>query len=318
MRDLKFSLDVKANALLCPNPTEWFEKSYLQANIVDNFRTVPGVKEATKIAHNTFGNLIQTAGCSWNAIDVELDAEDIDVCKFDVMVEVCQYDLESSFISENMVKGDANWQESEFLSYYWSELQAKVAEELQILRWNGDTTATPATNPLNKCDGYLVKLEDTTNYPGVKELTSFTDPAFDKDNIIDVLTGLVALLPEATISNQNNVRIYMSASNAFAYQLATLGLNYNFNYTGELELKFAGFKIAVQPGMSNDYIVVANKNSLVYAFDGEGDEKNLKIVNMSDTTAEPTMRTRIGMKAGFHILDKGNEVAYAKVGTVTP
>lgn len=312
MRNLKFSLDVQTNALLCPNPTEWFEKSYLQANIVDNFRTIPGVKEATKVAHNTFGNLIQTAGCSWNATDVELDAEDIDVCKFDVMVQICQYSLESSFVSENMLKGDANWQESEFLSYYWSELQLKVAEELQVLRWNGNVGATGTA--LDKCDGYLVKLEDTVNYPGVKELTSFTASVFDKDNIIGVLAGLVALLPEATISNQNNVRIYMSASNAFAYQLATLGLNHNFNYTGELALTFAGFKIAVQPGMSNDFVVIGNKNSLVYAFDGEGDEKNLKIVNMSDTTAEPIMRTRIGMKAGFHILGKGNEVAYAKVG----
>lgn len=313
MRNLRFSLDVKSNALLCPNPEEWFVKSYIQENIVDNFRTLPGVKEETKIANNTFGDLIQTAGCSWNATDVDLDAEDIDVCKLDVMVQICQYDLESSFVSSKMAKGDANWQETEFLSHYWDELTLSVAEGIQKLRWNGNVGLT-ATNPLSKCDGYLVKLEDTTNYSEVNEYTSFTASTFTKDNIIEAMAGVISELPEAVQGNQGDVRIYMSSSNAFLYQLATLGLNSNFNYTGELALSFAGYKIAVQPGMSNDFIVAGNKNSFVYAFDGEGDASNLKIVNMIDTTAEPIIRTRIGLKVGFHILGKGAEVAYVKVG----
>lgn len=314
MRELRFSLDVKTNALLCPNPSEWFVKSYIQPNVVENFRTVPGVKEATKISKNSFGNLLQEAGCNWAATDTILDAEDIDVCKLDVMVQICQYDLESSFVSEKMAAGDANWEEAEFFAHYWSELQEAVAEEVQLLRWNGDTSLT-APNPLRLCDGYLVKIEDSTNYPGVKEYTAFTDTAFDKDNIVEAISGTVALLPEAVLSRTNDVRIYMSAANAFTYQLATLGLNHDFNYTGELPLSFAGYKIAVQPGMDSDYIVAASKNSMVYAFDGEGDEKNLKIVNMMDTSAEPVIRTRVGMKLGFHILDEGNEVAYVKVGS---
>lgn len=314
MRELRFSLDVQANALLCPNPSEWFVKSYIQPNVVENFRTIPGVKEATKVSKNSFGNLLQAAGCSWSAVDTVLDAEDIDVCKLEVMVQICQYDLESSFVSSKMAKGDANWEEAEFFAHYWSELQEAVAEEIQLLRWNGDTSLT-GTNPLRHCDGYLVKLEDTTNYPNVKENTGFTDASFTKDNIVEAMADTVALLPEAVIAKESNVRIYMSASNAFTYQLATLGLNSDFNYTGELPLYFAGYKIAVQPGMSSDYIVVANKDSMVYAFDGEGDEKSLKIVNMMETTAEAQIRTRVGLKLGFHILDKGNEVAYVKVGS---
>lgn len=313
MRELKFSLDVKSNALLCPNASEWFVKSYIQPNVADNFRTIPGVKEATKVSSNGFGNLLQKAGCNWAATDTTLDAEDIDVCKMDVMVQICQYDLESTFVSEKMAQGDANWQEADFFAHYWSELQEAVAEEIQLVRWNGDT-ALEEGEPLSVCDGYIVKMTDAVTYPGVKELTSFTDTEFDKDNIIGAIAGVVGLLPEATKGKQKNVRIYMSATNAFAYQLATLGLNHDFNYTGELPLNFAGYKIAVQPGMDNDYIVAANKDSMAYAFDGEGDEKSLKIVNLADTTAEPIIRTRVSMKMGFHILGEGNEVAYAKVG----
>lgn len=313
MRELRFSLDVETNALLCPNPSEWFVKSYIQPSVADDFRTIPGVKEATKVSSNGFGNLLKAAGCNWAATDTTLDAEDIDVCKLDVMVQICQYDLESSFVSNKMAAGDSNWEEAEFFSHYWEELQLAVAEEIQLVRWNGDTSLD-ATNPLSVCDGYLVKLEDSVNYPGVEEYAAFTDPEFTKDNIVDAVAGAIGMLPEGVLSQEANMRIYMSASNAFKYQLATLGLNYDFNYTGKLPLSFAGYKIAVQPGMDNDFIVVGSKDSFAYAFDGEGDERNLKIVNMIDTTAEPLIRTRIGLKMGFHILGEGEGVAYVKTG----
>lgn len=310
MRELKFSLDVASNALLCANPSEWFAKSYIQSNVADNFRTIPGVKEETKVAKNSFGNLIKAAGCNWAATDTTLDAEDISVCKIDVMVQVCQYDLESSFVSEKMAQGDSNWDETEFFSHYWAELSEAVAEEVQLVRWNGDVTNTGDTT-LKVCDGYIKQLEAAS---GATEYTAFTANTYTKENIVEAIAGAVGSLPEAVKGNEKDVRIYMSASNAFLYQLATLGLNHDFNYTGELPLSFAGYKIAVQPGMDNDYIVAANKNVLIYAFDGAGDERNLKIVNMSETTAEPLIRTRIGMKIGFHILDNGSEVAFTKTG----
>jgi hypothetical protein len=310
MRKLKFDLDVASNALLCPNPSEWFAKSYIQENVAGNFRTIPGVKEETKIAKNVFNNLIKAAGCAWSPVDTVLDAEDIDVCKVDVMVQLCQYDVESSFVSAKMAAGDANWQEAEFLNHFWSELQEATAEELQLIRWNGDSTLTGDTS-LKVCDGYLVKLEAAT---GATENTAFTAATFTSTNIIDALVGTINSLPEAVKSRKKDVRIYMSETNAFHYAIATLGLNNNFNYTGELEMSFAGYKISIQPGMSDDYIVAGNMNSFAYAFDGEGDSKNLKIVNMIDTTAEPVLRARVGMKIGFHILNDGAEVAYSKVG----
>ncbi len=42
------------------------------------------------------------------------------------------------------------------------------------------------------------------------------------------------------------------------------------------------------------------KDDLVYAFDAEGDSKALKAVNLTDTVAEPYIRTRANVKAGFY------------------
>lgn len=306
MRKLKFDLDVNSNALLCPNPSQWFATSYIQENVAGNFRAIPGVKESTKVAKNTFSNLIKAAGCSWSATDTILDAEVVFISPVDVMVQICQYDIESSFVSMKMAQGDSNWQEAEFLSYFWNELSTAVAGEVQNIRWNGDSSLTGDTS-LKVCDGYIVNLEAATG------ATSSTASTFTSATIIANLTALIGQLPEAVKGNKANVRIYMSETNAFYYQLATLGLNNNFNYTGDLQLKFAGYTIAVQPGMSDSYLVAGSLDSFGYAFDGEGDAKNLKIVNLADTTAEPVLRARIGMKFGFPILNDGAEVSYISV-----
>lgn len=311
MRKLKFDLTVNTNALLCPNATEWFAKSYIQENVAGNFHSIPGVKSDTKVAKNTFTNLIQPASCAWTAVDTILDSEDVSVCPVDVMVQLCQYDVESSFVAAKMAAGDSNWTEAEFLAHFWMELSEAVAAEVQNIRWNGDITL-PTPNSLRVCDGYLKNLVSASD---ANEIAS---EAFTAANIVAKLTLLIGGLPEAVKGNKKNVRIYMSETNAFYYQLATLGLNHNFNYTGELNLSFAGYKIATQPGMSDLFIVAGSVQSFGYAFDGEGDAKNLKIINLSDTTAEPVLRARVGLKIGFPVLNNGAEVAYLKVPSVAP
>lgn len=305
MRELKFDLDVASNALLCPNPSEFYSKCYVTQNLADNFRLIPGVKESTKVATNTFSSVLKAAGCTWTATDSVLDAVEIDVCKFDAMVQICQYDLESSFVSLKMAKGDVNWTEAEFMNYYWTELENEVQHELQHIMWVGDSanaTFTGDSAYLKVCDGFQKKL-------GASAAEQVTGATITANNIISALTQVVSALPECTKGKKEDVRIYMSANNAFLYQLATLGLNNNFNYTGELALSFAGYKIAVQPLMSDAFIVVGNKSNFVYAFDGENDAKNLKAINLSDTTAEPVIRTRVGLKAGFHLLND-TDIAY--------
>ena len=67
MRNLKFDLDVDTNALLCPNPDEFYSKAYLTEDIADNYRTLPGIKSATKLANVAFGNILKASTCSFTA-----------------------------------------------------------------------------------------------------------------------------------------------------------------------------------------------------------------------------------------------------------
>jgi hypothetical protein len=58
-------------------------------------------------------------------------------------------------------------------------------------------------------------------------------------------------------------------------------------------------------------MVLTLKNNLIYAFDGEGDGKALKAVNLSDTVAEPYLRTRANLKVGFAYVNPTEIVLYS-------
>ena len=48
-RKLKFDLDIDASALLQANNEAFYSRAYLNEEVVDNYRTLPGVKYKTKI-----------------------------------------------------------------------------------------------------------------------------------------------------------------------------------------------------------------------------------------------------------------------------
>jgi hypothetical protein len=76
-------------------------------------------------------------------------------------------------------------------------------------------------------------------------------------------------------------------------------------------LTFLGIKVVVAEGMPTSTMVLTLKNNLIYAFDGEGDSKALKAVNLTDTVAEPYLRTRANMKVGFYYTNPSEIVVYS-------
>jgi hypothetical protein len=145
MRNLKFDLDVDTNALLCPNPDEFYSKAYLTEDIADNYRTLPGIKSATKLANVTFGNLLAASTCNFSAPTDNLDAVDIDVCALSAMSQICQFDLEQSFLALQMSQGsNGDFSVPSFMAYYWNEMANRIGNDLELIRWQGDTTSEDA------------------------------------------------------------------------------------------------------------------------------------------------------------------------------
>lgn len=303
-RNLKFNLEVETNALLCANPEEFYSKAYLQSeDIASNFRSLPGIKSKTKLANVTFGNILQASTCNFSAPNDSLDAVDIDVCPLSAMAQLCQFDLEQSFLALQMAKGsNGDFTVASFMSYYWNEMALTIGQDIELLRWQGDTESED--DLLSLCNGYLKGL------CGDVAVNGLYAGAIDKSNVLDQLSAVLALAPSTISRRKTELRFYVSTNVANAYELVAAQGNTLTYVTTPLGLTFLGINVVVCEGMPDNTILLTLRNNLIYAFDAEGDDKALKAVNLSDSVAEPYLRTRANMKVGFHYVNPAEIVLY--------
>jgi len=305
MKPLKFDLTVDSSALLCPNAQEFYSKAYITPSVVDNFRTLPGIKYATEIATVDFDNILKASSCTFSANDDTLSAVTINVCAVSALAEICRFDLEQSFTSQQMVKGsNGSWQVADFMSFYWDEMSKEIESEIEEIRWKGDTSNTGYTGTyLALCDGHEVKLAADASVIDV------TKSATTVANVIANLTAIVNALPAKLKNKLADLRLFVSPSIALAYRIAAAQGNTQAYVTESLNLTFLGIKMVVAEGLTDGNAVLTTKDNLIYAFDGEGDSKELKAIDLSDTVAEPKLRTRANLKVGFYHIN-GNEIVY--------
>lgn len=303
-RKLKFDLDIETNALLCPNPNEFYSRAYITEDVVDNFRTLPGIKSATKLANVTFDTLLKASTCSFTAPTDSLDAVDIDVCPLSAMAQICQFDIEQSFLSLQMAQGsNGDFTVPAFMNYYWNEMSLQIQEEVELIRWQGDTTSED--DVLSLCDGYLKGLLADATVVDVANTTSTVA------NVLAEMTKVVVALPARVQRRKSELRFFVSSNVATNYEIAAASGNTQTYVTTPLALTFLGIKLVVAEGLPNDTMVLTRKENLIYAFDAEGDAKALKAVNLSDTVAEPYLRTRANLKVGFKHVNGAEIVLYS-------
>ena len=297
MRKLRFDLNNGANATLTPNAEAFYAQAYLgSSDIVDNFRTLPGVKFETALGAVTFGDILQPSNCAFTAPTDTLSAKIMSVCALSAMAQICQFELEQSFVSLQMSQGsNGDFTAANFMNFYWSEMANSINGSIETLRWQGDTGGIA---PLDLCDGYQLQLG---NDPAVIPYNMTVAPTFAQ--LLTDLEAAFALVPATIASRTADLRIYLPTQLVNIYRLGVASGNTNAYITQDLSLTYLGVKIVLCPGMSNDHLVITLKDNLIYLFDGEGDPSDLRAVNLSDTVAEPYLRTRANMKIGFNYVN---------------
>jgi hypothetical protein len=96
----------------------------------------------------------------------DLSAVLIDVCAVSAMAQICQFDLEQSFVSLQMTKGsNSDFSVASFMNFYWETMAKTVAQDIENIRWKGDTLSPNPTLAL--CDGYEKKLAAAVGPGGV-------------------------------------------------------------------------------------------------------------------------------------------------------
>jgi hypothetical protein len=299
MRKLRFDLNNGTNAQLTPNAEAFYAQAYLgSSDIVDNFRTLPGVKFEVALGAVTFGQTLQPSNCAFTAPTDTLSAKIMSVCALSAMSQVCQFELEQSFVSLQMAQGsNGDFTVANFFNFYWSEMANSINGNIESLRWQGDITSlTPA---LALCDGYEVQLAGDIDVIPYTLMTP--NPTFAQ--MLTNLQQAFALVPANIASRTADLRIYLPTQLVNIYRLGVASGNTNAYITQDLGLTYLGIKIVLCPGMSNDHLVITLKDNLIYLFDGEGDSSDLRAVNLADTVAEPYLRTRANMKVGFNYVN---------------
>ena len=299
MRKLRFDLNNGTGATLTPNAESFYSQAYLgSSDIVDNFRTLPGVKFEVKIGTVSFGDILQPSTCAFTAPNDKLTAKLMSVCALSSMAQICQFDLEQSFVSLQMAQGsNGDFSVANFMNFYWSEMANSINGSIESLRWQGDTgSLTPS---LALCDGYEVQLAGDIDVIPYTLMTP--NPTFAQ--MLTNLQQAFALVPANIASRTADLRIYLPTQLVNIYRLGVASGNTNAYITQDLNLTYLGIKIVLCPGMSNDHLVITLKDNLVYLFDGEGDPSDLRAVNLADTVAEPYIRTRANMKIGFNYVN---------------
>ena len=305
MRKLRFDLNNGANATLTPNAEAFYAQAYLgSSDIVDNFRTLPGVKFETALGAVTFGDILQPSNCAFTAPTDTLSAKIMSVCALSAMAQICQFELEQSFVSLQMAQGsNGDFSVANFMNFYWSEMANSINGSIESLRWQGDSSLLPA-NPLSLCDGYEVQLGAVGS--GVIPYNMTPTPTFAQ--LLTDLEAAFALVPANIASRTADLRIYLPTQLVNIYRLGVASGNTNAYITQDLALTYLGIKIVLCPGMSNDHLVITLKDNLIYLFDAESDPSDLRAVNLSDTVAEPYLRTRANMKIGFNFVNPADIV----------
>ena len=308
MRKLRFDLTIDPSAELAPNAEAFYAQAYLGGTeITDNFRTLPGIKYKTKIGTVTFGSdLLAVSPCNFPNLNGDvLSSHEVDVCALSAMAQVCQFDLEQSFVSLQMAAGsNGDFSVANFFNYYWSEMANAINGQIEQLRWQGNTLGG---NPqLELCDGYEVKFGAALSGVVPYTMVGGVNPTFA--NLLTNIQGAFALVPATIASRTADLRIYLPTQLVNIYRLGVAQGNTNAFITQDLALTYLGIKIVLCPGMSNNKIVITLKDNLIFAFDGEGDPSDLRAVNLADTVAEPVIRTRANMKIGFSFVNPSDIV----------
>lgn len=293
-------LTINSTALLCPNPQDWFSRSYLDETTAANFRTIPGVKYKTNLANINFSSVLKAESCDWSASANVLSAQTITVTPLQAQLQLCKKDIETSFVSMEMAKGSSNWSDpSAFMGHYYETIRSEVFEEIEYIRWQGNTSATAYTGTyLALTDGYTKKITGTTGTI-VSAATTVTTA-----NVIGLMGNLLAALPVTVQSKPTQLRFYIASNVATQYRLATAAYNTNTNITQNLPFTFSNIQIVECPGMKSNQILVTRGGSmgnLIYAFDGDADAGELQTIDLQQTTGEKVLRTQAVFKIGFDI-----------------
>ena len=305
-RKVHFAMEVTNNALLQVNPKEFYTRALLANRSSSEFRQLLGIKESTKIAALDFGTLLTEADCNFVANDSELSAKTMDVCKIALNTEVCQFEIEQSFLADWMNQGSTgDFMPAAFATHFYDQLGRTVSDQLEYLTWQGDV-AGESGDYLELCDG-LEKQLSGANIPVAQKIAG---TAITSTNVIAQMTLLYNQIPRALKNRKSEIKWFVAPNVADAYRLAVAVQSAEMYTTKEAPLNFLGYTLSIGEGMSDDTMTFSLQSNYIFLADLLSDPTDITTINMKETTGDRKIRVISDFKVGFNFLNDDEWVTY--------
>jgi hypothetical protein len=305
-----FEINVDPSAAHVVNPQEFYTAALLAERSTSFFRPFLNVNSKVKIGSLEFDNIIQEYGCDFNSTDSNLSAKEMEPCKLSIGVELCQWNLQNSFVAEYMKKSNtidfANTEglTPEFLAHYYERLGAKLSDNLERLTWQGNTGITASTY-LNLCDGLEVQLAAEPGKIGVTATAS----AITSTNVIAELTKVYNAIP--TVLDKNEVIMFVSSDIMSAYKVAVAQASSELYLNRVPTANFIDVKMVEAKGMSSKKVVATKPSNLIFLTDLVSPASELITINMKTTTGDRKLRTISDFTFGVDYVNPQEIVYYA-------
>ena len=232
-----------------------------------------GVKSSEKIGiMDTDAFFQDDSDCGFNASGTTTFTQrSVVVGKIKVQEALCPKQLESKYLQKALSAG-STYDSVSFAADYTSKKSARIAAQLEIGIWTGDSAS--ADGNLNKFDGFVklvnaasasVVHANTTTYYGTALAAS---AGITSTNVIAVLDSVYKAIP-AKIIDKDDVTIFVGNDVYRTYTIALKNANlfaytYDGQATGELTLPGTTIKVIAVQGLNGTSKIYASRVSNLF------------------------------------------------------
>ena len=252
----------------------------------------PNIKYKEVIKRIATDGIVKNATCDFDATStVTLTERVITPEEFQVNLQLCKKDFKSDWEAVQMGYSAFDNLPPSFADFLLAHVVSKIAEKTEQNIWKG-VNATAG-----EFDGFLTLAAADA---AVLDVASPASGGVTAANVIAELGKVVDLIP-ASLYGKEDLYLYVSQSVARDYVRALGGFgasglgsngtnNMGTQWFNNGSLSFDGVKIFVCNGMTNDWMMAAQKSNLYFGTGLLADGNEVKVIDMADIDGSENVR----------------------------
>ena len=269
---------------------EYISAALLSGVTIDNggITVKPNVKFKEVIKKLATDGIVKDGTCDFaDTSTITLTERIIEPETFQVNLELCKADFRSDWDAIQMGYSAFDNLPASFADFLISHAQAKVAQKIENNIWGG----------VNATEGEFDGI--VTLATADADVIDVVGTSVTAGNVIDELGKVVDAIPAELYGSedlhlyvaQNVYRAYVRSLGGFgANGLGANGVGGQGNNQSMGDLMFDGVKIFVANGLSNNYIVAAEKSNLFFGTGILNDTNEVKVLDMADLDGSQNVR----------------------------